>query len=185
MAAEHTEREEKEWIQVQKRTFTKWLNQHLKKKGFKVLENMETDWEDGIMLMNVVNALYDIPIPKYNPAPKMRPHKLDNLAQALQMVETAQIKTNFLKSTQLIDHDLKMILGMVWAISECGRGRGCSRGDDDGGALLTARPAARSSRLRHQGHQRGRDDGQGGSAAVGAQEDGGLQPRGPAGRARL
>jgi len=64
----------------------------------------------------LVNALYDKPIPKHNPAPKMRPHKLDNLVKALDMVEQAEIKTNYLKTTHLIDKDLKMILGMIWAI---------------------------------------------------------------------
>lgn len=46
----------------------------------------------------------------------MRPHKLDNITMALKMVEDAKVKTNFLKSTHLIDKDLKMILGMIWAI---------------------------------------------------------------------
>jgi hypothetical protein len=46
----------------------------------------------------------------------MRPHKLDNIALALKMVEDAQVKTNFLKSVHLADKDLKMILGMIWAI---------------------------------------------------------------------
>jgi len=32
------------------------------------------------------------------------------------MVDEAKIKTNFLKPTHLIDHDTKMLLGMVWAI---------------------------------------------------------------------
>jgi len=32
------------------------------------------------------------------------------------LMEQAQVKTNFLKREQLVDHDLKMMLGMVWAI---------------------------------------------------------------------
>jgi len=32
------------------------------------------------------------------------------------MLEEAKVKTNFLKTTHLLDHDLKMILGMIWAI---------------------------------------------------------------------
>lgn len=66
--------------------------------------------------MNLIHALYGIPFPKYNPNPKMRPHKLDNITLALKMVEDAHVKTNFLKSTHLIDKDLKMLLGMIWAI---------------------------------------------------------------------
>lgn len=110
------EGEEPKWVQIQKKTFTKWMNNHLRKKGHPAIENVKDDFEDGINLMRLVNALYDKPMPKYNPAPKMRPHKLDNLVKALDMVEQAEIKTNFLKTTHLLDKDLKMILGMIWAI---------------------------------------------------------------------
>jgi len=92
------------------------MNNHLKKKGYPPLVSVKDDFEDGINLMRLVNALYDKPIPKHNPAPKMRPHKLDNLVKALDMVEQAEIKTNYLKTTHLLDKDLKMILGMIWAI---------------------------------------------------------------------
>jgi len=67
--------------------------------------------------MELINALYDTKMPpKYNKAPKMRPHKLDNLNLSFAMLEEAKVKTNFLKTTHLLDKDLKMILGMVWAI---------------------------------------------------------------------
>ena len=102
------------WVETQKKTFTKWTNNHLRKKGYAPIENAQMDFENGIKLMEIVAALYGLPIPKYNANPKQRPHKLDNLVLALKMVEDAKIKTNFLKSTHLIDHDLKMILGMLW-----------------------------------------------------------------------
>ena len=37
--------------------------------------------------------------------------QVDNIAMVFKMVEEAKIKTNFLKNTHLMDHDLKMILG--------------------------------------------------------------------------
>lgn len=111
-----TEEAEPKWVEIQKKTFTKWMNNHLRKKGYEPLKSVKDDFEDGINLMRLVNALYDKPIPKHNPAPKMRPHKLDNLVKALDMVEQAEIKTNYLKTTHLLDKDLKMILGMIWAI---------------------------------------------------------------------
>jgi len=52
--------------------------------------------------MRLVNALYDKPIPKHNLAPKMRAHKLDNLVKALDLVEQAEIKTNFFKNYTFI-----------------------------------------------------------------------------------
>jgi len=108
--------DKEEWVGTQKKTFTKWVNNHLNKKGFAIVEDAQTAWEDGIKLMQLISALYGMPLPKYNANPKMRPHKLDNINLALGMVEAAKIKTNFLKNTHLIDHDLKMILGMMWSI---------------------------------------------------------------------
>lgn len=107
---------EEAWVAIQKKTFTKWLNNHMRKKGYDAFEDVYTEFDDGIRLMQVVNALYDLAIPKHNKNPKMRPQKADNLQQAFNMVEQAQIKTNFLKTTHLLDCDEKMILGMIWAI---------------------------------------------------------------------
>eukprot|EP01108_Squamamoeba_japonica_P002275 TRINITY_DN206_c0_g1_i8.p2 TRINITY_DN206_c0_g1~~TRINITY_DN206_c0_g1_i8.p2 ORF type:complete len:865 (-),score=590.84 TRINITY_DN206_c0_g1_i8:34-2628(-) len=107
------------WVQVQKKTFTKWANNHLVKKFGKdvFLAELENDFETGEKLIQLVNALYGHAMPKYNKNPKMRPHKLDNLTVALNFLEkTAGVKTNFLKTTHLADKDLKMILGMIWAI---------------------------------------------------------------------
>jgi len=110
-------KEEAKWIVIQKKTFTKWMNNHLKKKGFGPLVNLQTDFETGIKLCEIINALYDMPIPpKINRNPKMRPHKLDNLSMAFKMLDDSKIKTNFLKPTHLLDGDEKMLLGMIWAI---------------------------------------------------------------------
>jgi len=103
------------WVAVQKKTFTKWTNTHLKKVGA-TISDVTTEFDNGIKLMQLIKALYAIEMPKYNPAPKMKPQQLDNVTLAFNMVEKAQIKTNFLKTTHLVDHDLKMILGMIWAI---------------------------------------------------------------------
>jgi len=107
--------EEAAWVSVQKKTFTKWSNSHLKKVGTSV-NDLQYEFDNGIKLMQLVKSLYGTEIPKHNPAPKMRPQQLDNITLALDMVAKAQIKTNFLKATHLADHDLKMILGMIWAI---------------------------------------------------------------------
>jgi len=107
--------EEAAWVSVQKKTFTKWMNSHLKKVGAHI-DDCQTEFETGVKLMQLIKSLYGLDIPKHNPAPKMKPQKLDNISLAFDMVDKAQIKTNFLKPFHLTDHDLKMILGMIWAI---------------------------------------------------------------------
>jgi len=108
--------EEAAWVTIQKKTFTKWMNSHLIKKGYPLIQNAQDDFETGMELMYLVNSLYGLEIPKHNKAPKMRPHKLDNITLALKMLDDAHVKTNFLKTVHLADKDLKMILGMIWAI---------------------------------------------------------------------
>jgi len=54
----------------------RWANNHLRKKNFPLIESIENDFEDGIRLMQLIAALYDLPIPKHNATPKMRPHKV-------------------------------------------------------------------------------------------------------------
>lgn len=103
------------WVQVQKKTFTKWTNSHLKKVGTQI-NDIANDFENGVKLMQLIKALYGLEIPKHNANPKMRPQKLDNISIAFDMVAKAQVKTNFLKTHHLVDHDLKMLLGMIWAI---------------------------------------------------------------------
>lgn len=117
------------WIDIQKKTFTKWLNNHLSRKNFPTLNVLEEEFTDGINLMHIVNALYNVPIPKYKKDPKLTAHKIDNINLALEMVEKAKIKTNFLKNTHLLDKDLKMILGMAWSIILDYAIKGISEGD--------------------------------------------------------
>jgi hypothetical protein len=95
-------------------TFTKWCNNHLRKKGFGPLEDVQKEFETGVKLMELINALYNKDMPKFNKKPVIRAQKLDNISLALKMVDDAKIKTNFLKSNHLADFDLKMILGMIW-----------------------------------------------------------------------
>lgn len=47
-----------------------------------------------------------------NPLTPLPIHSASLCARGRCQVERAKIKTNFLKSTHLIDHDLKMILGL-------------------------------------------------------------------------
>eukprot|EP01094_Clydonella_sp_ATCC50884_P024653 TRINITY_DN6252_c0_g1_i2.p1 TRINITY_DN6252_c0_g1~~TRINITY_DN6252_c0_g1_i2.p1 ORF type:complete len:1140 (-),score=632.07 TRINITY_DN6252_c0_g1_i2:233-3508(-) len=108
------------WVQIQRKTFTKWCNSHLRRRfaqAVEPIEAIENDLEDGIRLYKLINALYDQPMPKkYNKTPKMRPHRLDNCVMAVKMIEDAGVKLNFFRPDHLVDHDMKMILGMVWAV---------------------------------------------------------------------
>lgn len=40
----------------------RWLNNSLKKKGYPQLNQLEEEFTDGVNLMHIVNALYDLPV---------------------------------------------------------------------------------------------------------------------------
>jgi len=113
--------ERADWEIRQARTFEKWTNMYLAKKGYDAIPQGELTscFDNGIKLMQLVNSLYDVPFPKrYKKAEKCKTRvmKQDNVSQALKMLAAAEVKTNFLKVANLLDADWKMILGMIWSI---------------------------------------------------------------------
>jgi len=110
-----------EWMIRQSKTFSKWCNMYLSKKGYEqtvgVGEEFGGSWKDGVTLMKLINALYDVDMPKrYKKDAKTRVHRLDNVTQALKMVDKAEVKTTNLKQVNLLDGEFKMMAGMVWNI---------------------------------------------------------------------
>jgi len=111
-----------EWELIQAKTFKKWCNMYLKRGGFSIIEGpINEAFQDGIKLMQLINSLYDVPMPKkYNSAKrckKTKIGKLDNVNMAMIMLDQkAQVKTNYLKNVNILDGDWKMMLGMVYAI---------------------------------------------------------------------
>ena len=58
MAAEEERglRQASSWVDVQKKTFTNWINDRLKETDRKV-EDLETDLEDGVTLIKLLEVL--------------------------------------------------------------------------------------------------------------------------------
>lgn len=56
--------EEAQWIQVQKKTFTKWVNQQLAPVGSHI-EDIYSDFKNGINLVTLLQVLFKEPIVRY------------------------------------------------------------------------------------------------------------------------
>lgn len=115
------EKELEEWQLRQSKTFAKWVNMYLAKKGYEdraeVGKQFGQSWDNGVLLMKLMNALYDVPMPKrFKKDAKTRVHKLDNVNQALKMLNKAEVKTTNLKQVNLLDGDFRMMCGMTWNI---------------------------------------------------------------------
>lgn len=76
---------------------TTGANLHLKRAGHDMLDDLDGSFSNGWALARLINALFDVPIPKLVKSPKLRAIKLDNITQVFKMFEAADVKTHFLK----------------------------------------------------------------------------------------
>ena len=84
-----TEREladDAEWKLIQKNTFARWANEHLKTVN-KNLSDLEHDFSDGLRLIALIEVLSGEKIRKYNKRPSFRTQKLENVTVVLRFLE--------------------------------------------------------------------------------------------------
>ncbi|XP_060647920.1 uncharacterized protein LOC132785712 [Drosophila nasuta] len=103
------------WKKIQQNTFTRWANEHLKTVDSSI-ENLETDFSDGLRLILLVEVLSHQRIPRYNKNPTFRTQKLENVSIALEFLEAEGIKIVNIDSSHIVDCHLKLILGLVWTL---------------------------------------------------------------------
>ena len=103
------------WKQIQKNTFTRWANEHLKKVG-KYIDNLETDLSDGLKLIALLEILSQKHVGRFNKRPNFRAMKLENVAMALKFLERERIKLVSIDAGAIVDGNLKLILGLIWTL---------------------------------------------------------------------
>ena len=106
---------------VQKKTFTRWANAHLRRRGQAEIEDLFTDTSDGIRLLQLLeviggDSIYSLCKRKYNPAPKMRIHKLENCNLIFEYLRKKELQVTNIGSTDIVDTSEKLILGLMWTI---------------------------------------------------------------------
>ncbi len=74
------------WKRIQQNTFTRWANEHLKTVHQTVM-NLETDLDDGLRLISLLQVLSGKLLPKHNKKPNFRSQKLENVSVALSFLE--------------------------------------------------------------------------------------------------
>ena len=84
------------------KVFTKWVNYILKKKmgnNAPQIKDLCEDLKNGVILMQLFTCLFgtQVRIPKYNTNPTMKVHFLDNVTQALSILDEMKISSPFLK----------------------------------------------------------------------------------------
>jgi hypothetical protein len=103
------------WVRIQKKTFTKWLNTHLKTRGLSISE-LETAFENGIVLIALCEILSNTSLGRYDKNPSIRIKKIQNVQTALKFIVNSGFRLENLSAEDIVDKNLKLILGLVWTI---------------------------------------------------------------------
>ena len=86
MPTERELAEDAQWKLIQKNTFTRWANEHLKLVN-KNIGDLEFDLSDGLRLVALVEVLSGKKFSKLNRRPNFRTQKLENVTMCLRFLE--------------------------------------------------------------------------------------------------
>nr|XP_040232049.2 dystonin isoform X27 [Anopheles coluzzii] len=98
---------------IQKKTFTKWVNKHLKKASRRV-DDLFEDLRDGHNLLSLLEVLSGEHLPREKG--KMRFHMLQNAQMALDFLRYKKIKLVNIRAEDIVDGNPKLTLGLIWTI---------------------------------------------------------------------
>ncbi|KAM6166491.1 dystonin isoform 4-T4 [Erethizon dorsatum] len=107
------ERYRDERDKVQKKTFTKWINQHLMKVR-KHVNDLYEDLRDGHNLISLLEVLSGDTLPREKG--RMRFHRLQNVQIALDYLKRRQVKLVNIRNDDITDGNPKLTLGLIWTI---------------------------------------------------------------------
>lgn len=106
---------EKTWERIQQKTFTKWINSHLRKRKL-AIEDIAKDLSDGVTLIQFLEIISNQTFGKYDKKPKIRVQQIQNVGLALEFIKSQRIKLINISAEDIVDHNLKLILGLIWTI---------------------------------------------------------------------
>ncbi|XP_067999088.1 dystonin isoform X21 [Melanerpes formicivorus] len=107
------ERYKDERDKVQKKTFTKWINQHLMKVR-KHVNDLYEDLRDGHNLISLLEVLSGDTLPREKG--RMCFHRLQNVQIALDYLKKRQVKLVNIRNDDITDGNPKLTLGLIWTI---------------------------------------------------------------------
>ncbi|XP_053377764.1 filamin-A-like isoform X5 [Mercenaria mercenaria] len=114
--AERDLADDAQWKIIQKNTFTRWANEHLKTVN-KNIANLDSDLSDGLRLVALVEVLSGKKFKFVNRRPNFRTQKLENVTMALEFLERDEgIRIVNIDSGDIVDSKLKLILGLIWTL---------------------------------------------------------------------
>jgi len=107
---------DRSWVDVQKKTFTRWSNNFLIHRKIKI-NDLETDLANGLPLIHLLEEISGKDIgSKYNKNPKIRSQLLENTSVCVKFIQKEGIKLVGIGPEDITDGNLKLILGLIWTL---------------------------------------------------------------------
>ncbi|XP_042261254.1 dystrophin isoform X2 [Thunnus maccoyii] len=100
---------------VQKKTFTKWVNSQLAKTGKPPVEDLFSDLCDGRRLLELLEGLAGHELVRLEKG-FTRVHSLNNVNRALQILQKNNVELVNIGAADIVDGNHKLILGLIWSI---------------------------------------------------------------------
>ncbi|CAH1244645.1 FLNA [Branchiostoma lanceolatum] len=103
------------WVEIQKNTFTNWVNESLRPRG-EAVQDLGEDLRDGTRLATLLEALSDRKIPRVNRNPINNLQKMDNVSRCLDLMKKEGIKTVNIGNEDVMEGNEKLMLGLIWTL---------------------------------------------------------------------
>ncbi|XP_057589419.1 calmin isoform X2 [Hippopotamus amphibius kiboko] len=102
---------------VQKRTFTRWINLHLEKCNPPLeVKDLFVDIQDGKILMALLEVLSGQNLLHEYKSSSHRIFRLNNIAKALKFLEDSNVKLVSIDAAEIADGNPSLVLGLIWNI---------------------------------------------------------------------
>ncbi|PWN31769.1 uncharacterized protein FA14DRAFT_151224 [Meira miltonrushii] len=107
---------DREWEDVQAKTFCKWLNTKLESRDLPPMRSLTTDLSDGVRLIELMEIMGDTSLGRYYKNPRMRVQQAENVNKALDFIKSRGVILTNVGAEDIVDGNLKLILGMIWTL---------------------------------------------------------------------
>ncbi|KAI0835555.1 calponin homology domain-containing protein [Hypoxylon sp. FL0890] len=104
-----------QWINVQQKTFTKWMNTKIAQRGL-VVKDLVSDLSDAVLLIHLLECLSSESLGRYAAKPKLRVQKFENANTALNFIKSRGIQMTNIGAEDVVDGNRKIILGLIWTL---------------------------------------------------------------------
>jgi len=148
VTAKNRHDKEAEIARLHEKTFRAWANSHLRRRNVKIEDSLDKGFHDGLLLITLVEVLTGencgLKIHK-NPEKDIQKH--ENIAIAIEFLKKKIPNIN-VGSVDIIDGNLKVILGLMWRLILTFQVENSAGEDDDPSTPRTAAQKIKAAKLK-------------------------------------